>query len=303
MASLKELKVKIALLSNTQKITKAMRTVSAAKLRKAQLVYSQSQPYADALMAMVDRLGLEGSLELDESPYWRREKASAESQSRVLVVVTADRGLCGAFNTNVLRLARARMQSLRGKGESCRLILIGRKGVEVLLGSEGDAVEGQYPFSDMAAYSHLSGELYKLLDRYAEGKVSGVEVVSNHYVTALSQEARVTPILPLADVFHGEGQGVRAQSAELSQGVITFEPDRASLVRTLLPSLAISMIYRLLLESSVSELASRMAAMDAATRNAGELIKDQTRLYNRTRQALITKELIEIISGAEALRA
>jgi len=294
MANLKDLKNRIKSVKSTQKITSAMKMVAAAKLRRAQENAEQARPYSSRMSAMIASLAAKA----DASTAPLLLVGNGKSDHHLLVVVSADRGLCGGFNGGIIRSTRREVLKLQAEGKTVRLLMVGRKAtdalkrefsdlfVETLENIQGTAV--QFSDADM-----ISQRIQSLVD---SGEVDTCSIVFNKFVSAITQEVTFRSLVP-AEIDD-------AGDAETAEGAIAqneYEPDENAVLSDLLPRALTTQIYASILESSASELAARMTAMDNATRNAGDLIDRLTMEYNRTRQAAITTELIEIISGAEAL--
>jgi F-type H+-transporting ATPase subunit gamma len=291
MASLKDLKTRINSVKSTQKITAAMKMVAAAKLRRAQEAAEAGRPYADRMRRVV--AGLAAKANAASAPALL--VGNGKDATHLLIVISADRGLCGGFNGSITRQARAEVARLRGNGKTVKLLMVGRKSGDALRRELGDSyldqVEGIQGISvDYASVSELAD---RVRTGFEAGDFDVVSMIYNKFVSAITQEVNVTQLIP-AEV---DDAGDDANS-----GIsYDYEPEEDELLASLLPRSLTTQIYSALLESSAAELAARMTAMDNATRNAGDLIDNLTLVYNRTRQATITKELIEIISGAEAV--
>ena len=293
MANLKDLKNRIKSVKSTQKITSAMKMVAAAKLRRAQDNAEQSRPYAERMKAMIADL----AARTDSTNGPTLLVGNGKSENHLLVVVSADRGLCGGFNGGIIRATRREVDRLQAEGKSPKLLMVGRKAADALRREFGtlfiDTLEGiqgtQVSFNDALTISTRIREMIE------DGSVDTCAIVYNKFVSAITQEVTFGSLVPAE---------VDDSTAEENSGPVApneYEPDEASVLNDLLPRALTTAIYAAILESSASELAARMTAMDNATRNAGDLIDRLTMEYNRTRQAAITTELIEIISGAEAL--
>jgi F-type H+-transporting ATPase subunit gamma len=290
MASLKDLKTRINSVKSTQKITAAMKMVAAAKLRRAQEAAEAGRPYADRMRRVV--AGLAAKANADSAPALL--VGNGKSATHLLIVVSADRGLCGGFNGSITRQARAEVAKLRAAGKTVKLLMVGRKSADALRRELGDSyfdrIEGLQGTS--VAYSDVVEVADKVRKGFESGEFDVVSMIYNKFVSAITQEVNVTQLIP-AEV---------GETGDAGDGVsYEYEPEEDELLASLLPRSLTTQIYSALLESSAAELAARMTAMDNATRNAGDLIDNLTLVYNRTRQATITKELIEIISGAEAV--
>jgi F-type H+-transporting ATPase subunit gamma len=291
MPSLKDLKTRINSVKSTQKITSAMKMVAAAKLRRAQDSAERGRPYADRMQQIINSLAAKA----DPSSAPQLLVGNGQDKTHLLVVVSADRGLCGGFNGAITRQARNEVARLRGEGRTVKLLMVGRKSADALRRELGeayiDSLEGiqgtSVAFSDAASIGD------KVRDGFEAGEFDVCTVIFNKFKSAISQEVTLRKLIP-AEV---------DDSAQVDDSGVSYEyePDEEELLAAVLPRNISTQIYSALLESSAAELAARMTAMDNATRNAGDLIDRLTLVYNRTRQATITKELIEISSGAEAV--
>ena len=291
MPSLKDLKTRINSVKSTQKITSAMKMVAAAKLRRAQDSAERGRPYADRMQQIINSLAAKA----DPSSAPQLLVGNGRDKTHLLVVVSADRGLCGGFNGVITRQTRTEVARLRGEGKTVKLIMVGRKSADSLRRELGDsyteALEGiqgtSVAFADAASIGN------KVRAGFEAGEFDVCTVIFNKFKSAISQEVTLKKLIP-AEVDEAAPAGDQSVSYE-------YEPEEDELLAAVLPRNISTQIYSALLESSAAELAARMTAMDNATRNAGDLIDRLTLVYNRTRQATITKELIEIISGAEAV--
>ena len=295
MASLKALRARINSVKSTRKITSAMKMVAASKLKRAQTQAEAARPYAERMQRMLAALAASAA----GSPTAPRMLiGTGRDQVQLLVVVTADRGLAGAFNTNVGRAARNAIQRLEGEGKTVRVITVGRKGRDYLRREYADRLIGEYSFAGKkrVEFSDVDEVAARIAAMLAAGEFDVCTVIYNRFVSVISQvptEARLVP-LPMPDADPAEKPaGPQAQ--------YEFEPDEEAILAALLPRNMAIQLFRALIESAAGEQGARMSAMDNATRNAGDMINRLTLNYNRTRQANITRELIEIISGAEAL--
>ena len=298
MASLKELKNRIGSVKNTQKITRAMQMVAAAKLRKAQEAAEASRPYSDRLGAIIGNLansmaGTEGGPEL--------LVGNGKSETVLLVVATADRGLCGGFNTNIVRKAREEIVALERAGKTVKLYLIGKKGYDQLNRLYGDQVVEYVSLKEErtlhAGIAQGIGE--KVTAMFEAGDFDVCKLIYSEFVNVMTQEAVAKTLIPAMEGMGELPEGDESQ--DLNGAIYTYEPDEAGILQVLLPRNINTQIFTALLENQAGEMGSKMTAMDNATRNAGDMIDKLTLTFNRTRQAQITSELIEIISGAEAL--
>jgi F-type H+-transporting ATPase subunit gamma len=291
MPSLKDLKTRINSVKSTQKITSAMKMVAAAKLRRAQDSAERGRPYADRMQQIINSLAAKA----DPSSAPQLLVGNGQDKTHLLVVVSADRGLCGGFNGVITRQTRNEVARLRGEGKTVKLIMVGRKSADSLRRELGDsyieALEGIQGTSVAFADAASIGD--KVRAGFEAGEFDVCTVIFNKFKSAISQEVTLKKLIP-AEVDEAAPAGDQSVSYE-------YEPEEDELLAAVLPRNISTQIYSALLESSAAELAARMTAMDNATRNAGDLIDRLTLVYNRTRQATITKELIEIISGAEAV--
>ena len=288
MPSLKDLKNKIASVKNTRKITKAMQMVSAAKLRRAQDAAEAARPYAERMAAVMSGLAA-GVGKSASAP--KLLAGNGQDQVHLLVVRTAERGLCGGFNSTIVRLARARANELLAAGKTVKILTVGKKGREQLRRDLGTHFVGHVDLSEVKriGYSHAQGIARDILARFEAGECDVVTLFFNRFQSVISQIPTAQQVIPA--VF--EEAGASAQ--------YDYEPSEEAILADLLPRGVATQVFTALLENGASEQGARMSAMDNATRNAGEMITKYTTIYNRSRQAAITKELIEIISGAEAL--
>jgi F-type H+-transporting ATPase subunit gamma len=292
MPSLKDLKVRIASVKSTQKITKAMKMVAAAKLRRAQERAEQGRPYAARMEQVIASLASRVLIGPQTS---KLLAGTGRDQVHMLVVATADRGLCGGFNTNIVRAARRHAAELEAAGKTVKFFLVGRKGRAALVRTHRAAIVESLDLSahKVIGFEVAQGIAADLIGRFHAGEYDVATLFYSEFRSALVQEPQAIQILPVPVPSDG--------SAPTGNAVVEYEPDEESILNDLLPRNIAVQVYRALLENAASEQGARMTAMDNATRNAGDMINRLTLTYNRTRQAAITKELIEIISGAEAL--
>jgi len=288
MPSLKDLKNKIASVKNTRKITKAMQMVSAAKLRRAQDAAEAARPYAERMNAVVGSLA--SSVGASASAP-RLLAGTGSDKVHLLVVMTSERGLCGGFNSTIVRLARARAQELLASGKTVKILTVGKKGREQLRRDYADKMVGHVDMGDVkrVGYVNAQGIARDILARFAAGECDVVTLFYNRFQSVIAQIPTALQVIP------AKYEGVTATA------VYDYEPGEEAILADLLPRGIATQVFTALLENGASEQGARMSAMDNATRNAGEMITKYTTIYNRSRQAAITKELIEIISGAEAL--
>ncbi len=302
MANLKELKNRITSVTSTQKITKAMQMVAAAKLRRAQEAAENSRPYAQRRERMIASVAA-NLPSLDTAP--PLVVGTGKDDVHLLLVVTAERGLCGAFNTNIIRAVQKETRALRDAGKTVKLFCVGRKGQEGLRRDFGDLIVEYVTLRDVKqlSFSDIRPIAEKLSQMFTDGEFDVCTLYFNAFKSVISQvvtDQQLIPVkLPEAEAESAENAGGDAD--DLGGAIYEYEPEENDLLGVLVPRNISVQIYRSLLESGAAEQAARMTSMDNATRNAGDMIDSLTLTYNRTRQAIITKELIEIVSGAEAL--
>jgi len=297
MASLKALKIRIDSVKSTQKITKAMKMVAAAKLRRAQDAAQAGRPYAERLEGVMASLASKVTVSAS-SP--RLLAGTGRDQVHLLVVATSERGLAGAFNTNIVRAARRKAEELTAQGKTVKFYLAGKKG-RVLRRFYPNAILADHELGAVktVGFGDAQGVAADLIARYDAGEFDVAHLFYAKFVSALVQEPVGQQIIPVP---LGDSERDVASTSSTSAGaVVEYEPDEETILASLLPRNVAIQIFRALLENAASEQGSRMNAMDNATRNAGDMINRLSIQYNRTRQAAITTELVEIISGAEAL--
>ena len=289
MPSLKDLRNRIASVKATQKITKAMQMVAAAKLRRAQTAAEAARPYAERMEAVLANLA--GGLASGSAP--RLIAGTGSDKVHLLVVCTAERGLCGAFNSSIARLAREKAIALKAEGKTVKIICVGKKGYDILRRQFSADIIEVVDLRGFKQVGFVNAEAIaqNILARFNAGEFDVATLFFSKFRSVISQIPTAQQIIPAQ---------IEAGTAK-SESVYDYEPDETEILETLLPRNLTVQVLRAILENAASEQGARMSAMDSATRNAGEMIKKQTQLYNRSRQAMITKELIEIISGAEAL--
>ena len=288
MANLKEVRTRIASVSSTQQITSAMKMVSAAKFRRAQNAIIGMRPYAASLQGIISDIG-EGQGAV--TPY----HAVRPVHTVVLVVVTSNKGLCGAFNSNVLKLAQQRIAHWRGEGVKLQLVCIGKKATELLSRQKDLSVASYDEFLDAPAFDTIAALADSLMADFKDKRIDHVEVVYNQFKNSLSQVLTCEQWLPVASVKAAE-PGTKANNDYI------YEPSQEEILREMIPLTLRSTFYRMVLDSLAAEHGARMTAMQKATDNATELLKDLRLSYNKARQASITNEIIEIVSGSEALK-
>jgi len=300
MASLQSVRRKIGSVKKTQKITKAMKMVAAAKLKRMQNRILAARPYALKMRETIRNLSRR--VNRDAHPLLR--KREGEHRNVVVTVVTSDRGLCGAFNTNILRTATTALKELESRGVQVEVGVVGRKGRDFFRRRGWTVRREVVDIFDKLSFEHgmVMGEEFPAIDDYVAGRIDAVYVIYNEFKSAVQQRVVVERLLPIDWVVEISSVKDLDQPTEVIPGGYLYEPSEDELLEQLLHRNFHVQAYRMLLESSAAEQGARMAAMDGATRNAGELIKKLTTYYNKTRQGVITKELMDIVGGAEALK-
>ena len=292
MASLKDLKNRIASVKATQKITKAMQMVAAAKLRKAQEAAEAARPYAERMSSVMANIsaGVQGS---DNAP--KLMAGSGKDDVHLIVVMTAERGLCGGFNSSIARIAREKAVALMAEGKTVKMICVGKKGYDALKSQFEEQIIKLVELKDVKqiGFENAADVGKTVIDMFDGEEFDVCTICYSEFQSVISQIPTAQQIIPADVPEAGEGDGDAVQ--------YEYEPEEGEILEDLLPRNIAMQIFRGLLENAASEQGARMSAMDNATRNAGEMIDKLTISYNRQRQAQITKELIEIISGAEAL--
>lgn len=298
MPSLRDYRDRIASVKSTRKITSAMKMVAASKLRRAQEQAEASQPYATSMAQMIARLSANTTKNASGPALLT---GTGKDQTYLLVVVSADRGLCGGFNSNIIRAARTEIKRLQGEGKTVKLVTFGRKARDLLRREyasitlesyAGITSQKKFGFDDVKQVGEF------VLAQFAAGQFDVCQLLFNEFRSILVQKPKVQQLIP----FQSDARLAANENAATTVAVpYDFEPDEETILSEILPRNIGVQIYRAILDSAAGEQAARMTAMDSATRNAGDMIKALSLRYNRARQAYITKELIEIISGAEAL--
>ena len=289
MPSLKDLRNRIASVKSTQKITKAMQMVAVSKLRRAQSAVEAARPYALRMETVLANLAAGVPPGAESSPLLA---GNGSSQTHLLIVCTGERGLCGAFNTSIVRLARDRANALAAEGKTVKILCIGKKGYDQLRRTHEKAIIGQIDLRGARTVTFATAQpiAKRVLEMFETGEFDVCTLFYARFKSVVTQIPTAQQLIP-AELGEREEAGP----------VYYYEPDEGEILSQLLPRAVTVRIYRALLENVASFFGAQMSAMDNATRNAGDMIRKQTLIYNRTRQAQITKELIEIISGAEAL--
>lgn len=290
MPSLKDLKIRIESVKSTRKITKAMQMVAAAKLRRAQESAESARPYAERMQAVMANLA--GSIG-DVSSAPKVLAGTGRDDTHLLIAATAERGLCGGFNSSIVRLVRNRARELQQEGKTVKILTIGKKGREQLKREFEAAMVGHVDLTahKQITYDAARGISGRILEMFEAGEYDVATLFYSRFKSVIAQEPSAEQAVPVMVNSGGTDERTHYE----------YEPDESELLAELLPKAVANQVFAALLENAASEQGARMSAMDNATRNAGEMIDKLTIVYNRSRQAAITKELIEIISGAEAL--
>jgi len=291
MASLDDLKKRIASVKSTQKITKAMKMVAAAKLRRAQESAEKGRPYSEKMNNIILNLS-SGISDKENAP--KLLSGSGNDKVHLCVVMTSDRGLCGGFNSNIIKKAKSYFAKLAEEGKDLKIITVGSKGNDQLKRAYSDKIIANISFKESKHANYFDAEKVgkMVIEKFEAEEFDVCTIFYNQFKNVITQIPQAQQIIPL---------NVENSEEDKSEDSYEFEPDEDEILSNLLPKNISTQIFKAMLENSASEQGSRMSAMDNATRNAGEMVDKLTIEYNRSRQAAITKELIEIISGAESL--
>jgi len=291
MASLDDLKKRISSVKSTQKITKAMKMVAAAKLRRAQESAEKGRPYSEKMNNIILNLS-NGISDIENAP--KLLSGTGEDKVHLCVVMTSDRGLCGGFNTNIIKKAKIFFQKILDEGKTLKIITVGSKGYDQLKRVYGDNIIDRISFKDSKNVNYFDADKVGkiVIEKFEKKEFDVCTIFYNQFKNVITQIPQEQQIIPL---------NTSEKAENSSEDNYEFEPEEDEILSNLLPKNISTQIFKAMLENSASEQGSRMSAMDNATRNAGEMVDKLTIEYNRSRQAAITKELIEIISGAESL--
>ena len=294
MPNLKDLKIRIESVKSTRKITKAMQMVAAAKFRKAQEAAEQARPYAERMAKVLDKLTVKN---IDKSAGSPLLVGNGRSEKFLVIVATSERGLCGGFNSSIVKLAKSRINSLLSEGKGVEILTIGKKGREQLKREFGAFMKDHVDLSNIKkmAYQDASAIAESILAKFSKNEFDIAMIFYNEFESVISQIPKAHQLIPV------ESKGEDTLADNNNDLTYVYEPDEQEIIEDLLPKAIATQVFTALLENGASEQGARMSAMDNATRNAGEMIDKLTIQFNRSRQAAITNELIEIISGAEAL--
>ena len=293
MASLDDLKKRIVSVKSTQKITKAMKMVAAAKLKRAQENAEKGRPYSEKMNNIITNLS---SAISDKENAPKLLSGSGENKIHLCVVMTSDRGLCGGFNTNIIKKAKAYFEKIKTDGKTLKIITVGSKGFDQLKRTFEDNIIEKISFKDSKNINYFDAEKVGkiIIENFEKKEFDVCTIFYNQFKNVITQIPQEQQIIPLKI-------SEKKKDDSLSEDTYEFEPEEDEILSNLLPKNISTQIFKAMLENAASEQGSRMSAMDNATRNAGEMVDKLTIEYNRSRQAAITKELIEIISGAESL--
>ncbi|MBD1154093.1 F0F1 ATP synthase subunit gamma [Pelagibacterales bacterium SAG-MED23] len=291
MASLDDLKKRISSVKSTQKITKAMKMVAAAKLRRAQESAEKGRPYSDKMNNIILNLS-NGISDIENAP--KLLSGTGENKVHLCVVMTSDRGLCGGFNTNIIKKAKLYFQKILDEGKTLKIITVGTKGYDQLKRAFSEYIIERMSFKDSKNVNYFDADKVGkiIIEKFEKKEFDVCAIFYNQFKNVITQIPQEQQIIPL---------NTSEKEENSSEDNYEFEPEEDEILANLLPKNISTQIFKAMLENSASEQGSRMSAMDNATRNAGEMVDKLTIEYNRSRQAAITKELIEIISGAESL--
>lgn len=294
MANLKDLKVRIGSVKSTQKITRAMKMVAASRLRRAQMRAEQAKPYAERMERVLGSLA-RSMMGSEHAP--KLLVGTGSEETHLIILVTSDRGLCGALNSSIVRAAKKKASSLVLSGKKAKFLCVGSKGHDQLRHGFEDKIVGKIEGLGKkdVLYSDAEDIVHRISEMFAKGEFDVCSIVYNKFKSVIEQEVTFQQFIPL-DLPEDDNEDTSRAKA-----VYEYEPSEEIIIQDLLPRNLAVQVYHALLESAASEQGARMSAMDNATRNAGEMIDKLTLVYNRTRQAAITTELIEIIAGAEAI--
>ncbi len=296
MATLREIRRRISGVKSTQKITKAMKMVAAAKLRRAQDAVISARPYAKKMKELLQHLA--GVIDVTTNPLFEKR----EVVKVAIIVVTADRGLCGAFNANIIRSAvshiRTKYADMQSAG-NLKLVCIGRKGSDFFTKNGYNIISKHIGIYGTLNFSTAQGIVTEVVQRYLKGEYDRVEIIYNEFKSIIQQRVVIEQFLPIPSAETNPQSAIRNLQSPIDY---IYEPSSAEIISALVPKHLNFQLWRVLLESNAAEQGARMTAMDNATTNASDLIRDLQLSYNKARQASITKELLEIVSGAEALK-
>jgi F-type H+-transporting ATPase subunit gamma len=296
MATVQDIKRRVASVKNTRKITKAMELVAAAKLRRAETRIEALRPYADRMRELTS-----ATARATPSRGFPLLEAREKEETVAILLLTGDRGLAGGFNAQIVRRGLQLEREARAEGKDVRWLVVGKKGRSTLRFRRYDIVQAWVDLTDRPDYKHAEAAAYAIAELFTSGEVDRVTMVYNHYVSPLTQIVETEPLLPIPRKALGEDEEERTAYEIALEGDVIYEPEPEVILERLLPTYLETTLYRALLESAASEHGARMTAMRNASKNAGELIDGLTLDMNRARQAEITQEILEVVAGADAL--
>lgn len=303
MSNLKALKSRINSVKSTQKITKAMKMVAASRLRKAKNAVEASRPYADNIQYMISDLASNISVRGNFSEHFPILTGKGKEKTHLILILSSDRGLCGGLNSVTVRFAKKRIAQLESEGKNVKINCIGKKAYEQLKANFDDKIIAKNfgIFKDAITYEVATKFAQEIVEQYSEDQFDVCEVIYSKFKSAIAQEPVNKRLIPASLDIENFSKKPKKNPANDFEMPIDYEPEQEDVLDNLLPRYVAMQIFNELLENSASEQGARMAAMESATNNAGKMIKNLTLVYNRTRQANITRELIDIISGANAV--
>ena len=295
MGSLKDLRDRISSVQSTKKITSAMKLVAGARLKKAQTEAESSRPYVNKMQKIINNVT--SNINMENAP--EIIKGKENNKTHLIVLMTSDRGLCGGFNSAITKLAKKKIKNLLSSNKTVKILCIGKKGLDHLKREFNELIIDSIPISTQKRidYEFAAKISNKILLMYENGEFDVAHTVFSLFQSAIKQEAQLKQIIPVLD---GD-ENISKKDEKKDDAIYEYEPEEEEVLKNLVPQNVAVQIFSSLLENAAGEQGARMTAMDNATRNAGELIDELTLNYNRSRQAQITKELIEVISGAEAV--
>ncbi len=303
MANLKSLKLRIKSVKSTQKMTKAMKMVAASKLRRAKSLVENSRPYAEKIGELMSYLAANVAVKRIFDYRFPLLTGRGSNKIHLVVVFSSDRGLCGGLNTSVVKYAKNYINHLQSVNKEVKILCIGKKAYDQLKHSYGDKIIEHVSgiFKNNIDYKTAESVTKIILDLFDKEEFDICDMVYSKFKSAISQEAVIKQLIPASTHMDNETYKIKRHRIVVSHLPVSYEPNKEQLLNELLPKSIIMQVYNELLETSASEQGARMAAMESATNNAGKMIKNLTLVYNRTRQSNITKELIDIVSGANAV--
>jgi F-type H+-transporting ATPase subunit gamma len=303
MANLKSLKLRIKSVKSTQKMTKAMKMVAASKLRRAKNLVESSRPYAEKIGELMSYLAANIAVKRIHDERFPLLNGTGSNKVHLVVILSSDRGLCGGLNTSVVKYAKTYINHLISSHKEVKIICIGKKAYDQLRNHYGDKIINHISgiFKNNIDYKTAENVTKIITDLFDKKEFDVCDIVYSKFKSAIAQEAVIKQLIPASTHLDNENYKTKRHRIIISHSPIHYEPNKEELLAALLPKSLVMQVYNELLETSASEQGARMAAMEAATNNAGKMIKNLTLVYNRTRQSNITKELIDIVSGANVV--